>query len=512
MYSPEQRLKAIELYIKYGFYAAAVIRELGYPSETRTIKSWYLQYNQDGFLKTSKESYGKYTDEEKHRAIEFYLEHGKRLRYTIHCLGYPSRELLSSWIKESEPDAIHTNCVSQKSIVKSSLETKTEAVKELHTRDSSAKAIADKYGVKRTTLYVWSNKLLSKEFKENMVDNRCKDLSNTKEELLTQIDELKQQVFALQLEKDVLEKANELLKKEVGITLKDLSNREKAEVIGAILPKYRLNKLLIALKISKSSYYYQLNAMKQSDKYSDLRIYIKNIFEENYNSYGYRSIHATLKQLDITISEKVIRRLMKEDQLVVISNRRKKYSSYKGEISPEVENLLNRDFHADKPNEKWLTDITEFSIPAGKAYLSPIIDCFDGLVVSWAVGTSPNAKLANTMLLEGINTLRTNEKPVVHSDRGCHYRWPEWISIIESNGLKRSMSKKGCSPDNAACEAFFGRLKNEMFYNRNWQGVRVEEFIEQVNEYIEWYNSKRIKLSLGAKSPIRYRIDLGLMA
>ena len=158
MYSPEQRLKAIELYIKYGFYAAAVIRELGYPSETRTLKSWYLQYNQDGFLKTSKESYGKYTDEEKHRAIEFYLEHGKRLRYTIHCLGYPSRELLSSWIKESEPDAIHTNCVSQKSIVKSLLETKTEAVKELHTRDSSVKAIADKYGVKRTTLYVWSNK------------------------------------------------------------------------------------------------------------------------------------------------------------------------------------------------------------------------------------------------------------------------------------------------------------------------------------------------------------------
>lgn len=174
--------------------------------------------------------------------------------------------------------------------------------------------------------------------------------------------------------------------------------------------------------------------------------------------------------------------------------------------------MLNRDFHADKPNEKWLTDITEFSIPAGKAYLYPIIDCFDGLVVSWAVGTSPNSKLANTILLEGINTLRPNEKPVVHSDRGCHYRWPEWISIIESNGLKISMSKKGCSPDNAASEAFFGRLKNEMFYNRNWQGVSVEEFIEQVNEYIEWYNSKRIKLSLGAKRPIRYRIDLGLMA
>lgn len=512
MYSLEQRLKAIELYIKYGFCAAVVIRELGYPTETRTLKSWYLQYKKNGLLKTSKEIYGRYTDEEKDKAIKFYLEHGKRLRYTVRCLGYPSRELLSSWIKESDTSSAYTHCVSNKAIVQSPLETKTEAVRELHTRGGTANTVADKYGVKRTTLYAWSNKLLSKEFKENMVDNKHKNLANAKEELLNQIYELKKQVFALQIEKDVLEKANEVLKKEEGITLKDLSNREKAEVIGALLPKYRLNKLLVILRMSKSSYFYQLYAMKRSDKYSDLRIRIKNIFEDNYNSYGYRRIHATLKQLNITVSEKVVRKLMKEDQLVAISNRRKKYSSYKGEISPEVDNLLNRDFHADKPNEKWLTDITEFSIPAGKAYLSPIIDCFDGLVVSWSVGTSPNAKLANTMLLEGISTLQPHEKPIVHSDRGCHYRWPEWISIIESNGLKRSMSKKGYSPDNAACEAFFGRLKTEMFYNRNWQGVSLEEFIEQLNKYIEWYNSKRIKLSLGAKSPIRYRIDLGLMA
>ena len=90
---------------------------MGYPSEARTLKSWYLQYSQDGILKTSKESYRKYTDKEKHRAVEFYLEHGKRLRYTVHCLGYPSRELLRLWIKESAPDSVNTNCVSQKAIV-----------------------------------------------------------------------------------------------------------------------------------------------------------------------------------------------------------------------------------------------------------------------------------------------------------------------------------------------------------------------------------------------------------
>ena len=106
-------------------------------------------------------------------------------------------------------------------------------------------------------------------------------------------------------------------------------------------------------------------------------------------------------------------------------------NSYKGEITPAVENLIDRDFHADKPNQKWLTDITEFSIKAGKVYLSPIIDCLDGMPVKWTIGTSPNAELANTMLKDAISTLKHDECPIVHSDRGCHYRWSGWIDIIE---------------------------------------------------------------------------------
>ena len=127
-------------------------------------------------------------------------------------------------------------------------------------------------------------------------------------------------------------------------------------------------------------------------------------------------------------------------------------------------NLINRNFHAEKPNEKWLTDITEFRLPAGKVYLSPIIDCFDGMAVTWTIGTSPNARLVNSMLDAAISGLREGERPVLHSDRGGHYRWPGWIQRMRMAGLRRSMSAKGCSPDNAACEGFFGRLKNEMFY------------------------------------------------
>ena len=196
--------------------------------------------------------------------------------------------------------------------------------------------------------------------------------------------------------------------------------------------------------------------------------------------------------------------------MIVRAIRQKKYNSYLGEISPAVPNEVQRDFHADKPNKKWLTDITEFKIGEEKVYLSPIIDCFDGMPITWTVGTSPNAELVNTMLDNAIVLLKGNEHPIVHSDRGCHYRWPGWIQRMDEAGLTRSMSKKGCSPDNSACEGFFGRMKNEMFYGEKWYKISVEEFISIINQYMQWYRDKRIKLSLGGLSPMEYRRSLGI--
>jgi transposase InsO family protein len=134
---------------------------------------------------------------------------------------------------------------------------------------------------------------------------------------------------------------------------------------------------------------------------------------------------------------------MTKEGLTVRRQKHKKYSSYMGEISPAVPNLIHRDFHADKPNSKWLTYITEFAIPAGKVYFSPIIDCFDGLVVSWTVSRSPSAKQINDMLDAAIASLNPGEVPIIHSDRGAHYRWPGWIQRMEQAGLTHSMSKKG---------------------------------------------------------------------
>src|SRR5690625_3488962 len=188
---------------------------------------------------------------------------------------------------------------------------------------------------------------------------------------------------------------------------------------------------------------------------------------------------------------------MREENLIAKTIKMRKYNSYHDEISPAVTNILQRDFKAYKPNEKCVTDITEFSIPAGKVYLSPMVDCFDGAVVSWTISTSPNAELVNTMLDQAMFILQKDEQPIVHTDRGAHYRWQGWIDRMDTNNLIRSMSKKGCSPDNAACEGFFGRLKNEFFYGETWFDVYVGMFIEPLVEYIIWYDNISYKFYIG---------------
>ena len=246
------------------------------------------------------------------------------------------------------------------------------------------------------------------------------------------------------------------LKKDPGADLAGLKNREKAVIIGALGKKYALPMLLAYFNMARSSYYYQKASLSKPDKYMRYREKIKSLFRENRGGYGYRRLHQALKQEGIILSEKVVRQIMKDENLVVFGAKQKKYSSYLGEITPEVENVLCRNFHADNPNEKWLTDITKFALPEGKPYLSPLIDCFDGLVVNWTVGRSPNAALVNTMLDQAIAVLPEEQRPIIHTDRGCHYRWPGWIERMERTGLTRSMFKKDVPLIIRHVKAFWG--------------------------------------------------------
>jgi transposase InsO family protein/transposase-like protein len=521
MYSQEERTKAIELYIKYDHSAAAVIHELGYPTHP-SLLAWYREYlaeAETGVPRSSNGRQSKYPSGQKQVAVDHYLQHGHCLSRTVRALGYPTKQGLRAWVDELAPGKRKAlTCMTKDGRANTPFEQKKAAVVDLCSRKGAAKEIAEKHGTDRDTLYRWKYELLGKEATPVRPDED-RTLPDDPETLKGQISDLQGEIrgleyetYRLRMEKDILEATVEMVKKDPGADPASLTNREKAILIGALRTVYPLTDLLACLDMAKSSYFYQVNAMAAPDKYATARVRIKGIFEESGGAYGYRRVWGDLGNGGTTLSEKVVRRIMAEDGLVVSVKRRRKYSSYKGDISPEVEDLVKRDFHAESPNELWLTDITEFHIPAGKVYLSPVLDCFDGMLVSWTIGTSPNAELANTMLDAAIDTLDEGEHPVVHNDRGCHYRWPGWIARMEEAGLARSMSKKGCSPDNAACEGLFGRVKNEMFYYRSWKEVSVDGFIATLDNYLHWYNEQRIKQSLGWMSPVQYRESLGLAA
>ena len=507
MYSYEDRIKAVELYIKYDLCAADTVRELGYPNRKMLVR-WYKEYQETGDLHKKFIKHPTYTSDQMQVAVNYYLEHGRSITRTIRAIGYPSRDTLKEWIDKLIPGERKVS-IKRSAVVKFTQDQKKDAVIELCTREGSAAAVADRLGTCRYSLYKWKKELLGEE-DTNMSEPGKFMLPDDRDALLAEVDSLKKQIYRQQMELDILNKAVEIIKKDQGIDPRKLTNKEKVSLIDALRERYPLNELLKMMGIPKSSYFYQKKAQTRPDKYAALRTNVKKIFTENQSRYGYRRVYAIIRNNGTIISEKVIRRIMKEEQLIVPFKRKRRYSSYKGEISPAVENLVDRDFHANTPNTKWLTDLTEFHIPAGKVYLSPIIDCFDGLVVSWTIVTSPDAKLVNTMLGDAICNLTYGEHPIIHSDRGCHYRWPGWVSRMENAGLTRSMSKKGCSPDNSACEGFFGRLKNEMFYYRSWKDVSVNQFIDKLDNYLRWYNGKRIKMSLGAMSPVDYRRSIGL--
>ncbi|WP_347557879.1 IS3 family transposase [Robbsia sp. KACC 23696] len=425
-----------------------------------------------------------YSYEDRMRAVRLYLKLGKRVGATIRHLGYPTKKSLISWHLEYEQR------------------------RDLRAGYARSKQV---YSAEQKKLAVDHYLSHDREVPASMKHHEKRAPEHERADLEKQVESLPRDIRKLELERDILAKANELVKKGIGIDLQLLSNREKTTLVDALKQTYALPELLPALRLARSSYFYHRARLLVADRYLGARRVMADIFECNYRCYGYRRIQAALSRQQVLISEKVVRRLMRQEGLCAATTKRRRYGSYGGEISPAPANLINRDFRAAGPNQKWLTDISEFQIPAGKVYLSPVIDCFDGLVVSWSIGTRPDAELVNAMLDGAIETVAESaDRSVVHSDRGAHYRWPGWLSRMRDARLIRSMSRKGYSPDNAACEGFFGRLKTEMFYSRDWRGTTVDQFIETLDAYIRWYNAKRIKVSLGSLSPLEYRASLGI--
>ena len=528
MFSTEQRRIAIETFIRFDHSYADAIAELGYPTR-HSLRAWYKDYLEHGEVRSPKrQREPKFTLEMRQAAVDYYLAHGKSLARTMRRMGYPaSREYLCDWIDELAPGQRKYRGPSPKA-GPVPLAEKIQAVAELESRSGTAAEVAEKHGVSRTAPYAWRKEMMGDnggepETKGEPVSKEFDDLPDDIEVLQDMLREAKMQLRKVQLELDVRQATLEIVKKDQGADPELPTNEEKAAMVEALRAEYKLCEILPVAGMAKSGYEYARSAQAkgEAEGHAAARKAVIEAFGAGGGTYGYGRVYAQASADagdGAAIGEWTVRDIMRDEGLVACAARKKRrYSSYGGEISEAPENLLRDErgrhrFHADKPNELWITDVTEFRIPAGKACLPPIVDCSGGMPLSWSISTSPDAEMANSSLLGACKRLGEGDHPKIRSDRGCHYRWPGWIRICDENGLVRSMSRKGCSPDNARCEGFFGRLKIEFFHGCDWAGVTLEEFMDMLDAYLRWYRDVRIKGDLDYRSPMQCRRDLGLPA
>ena len=269
---------------------------------------------------------------------------------------------------------------------------------------------------------------------------------------------------------------------------------------------FRLDLLLEAARLPRSTYYYQLKQLDKLDKDKDLKAEIQSIFTEHRGNYGYRRMTLELRNRGYMVNHKRVQRLMKVLGLSARIRRKRKYSSYQGEIGKKADNLIQRQFEATKPMEKCYTDVTEFAIPAStqKLYLSPVLDGFNSEIIAYNLSTSPNLEQVKAMLNQAFSEEHYTNT-ILHSDQGWQYQHQYYHHFLEGKGIQPSMSRKGNSPDNGMMESFFGILKSEMFYGYEKTFHSLEQLEQAIVDYIDYYNNKRIKVKLKGLSPVQYR-------
>lgn len=249
--------------------------------------------------------------------------------------------------------------------------------------------------------------------------------------------------------------------------------------------------------------------MEKPDKYEDVKSSITQIYQENKGRYGYRRITFELRNRGYIVNHKTVQRLMKQLGLKCMV-RIKKYKSYRGEVGKIAPNLLMRNFKADKPNEKWVTDVTEFSIFGRKLYLSPVLDLYNGEIVSYNLSERPTFHQTIDMLKKAFEKIPDDTQLILHSDQGWQYQMRKYQKMLEKKSIKQSMSRKGNCLDNSVMENFFGLLKTELLYLQEFESI--EQFIDELVAYIDYYNNKRIKLKLKGLSPVQYRLQSSKVA
>jgi putative transposase len=277
----------------------------------------------------------------------------------------------------------------------------------------------------------------------------------------------------------------------------------RVQALIALKADFPLPVLLQVAGLARSTFFYHQGRLQAPDPREALKAALTGIFTMNHGRYGHRRIHIELVKQGWTVAKKTVLKLMRSLGLVCKVRRKKRYNSYPGEQGSIAPNVLNREFDADAPNQKWVTDVTEFSVGDRKLYLSPVMDLFDRQITSYTIGSSPNLEMTNTSLRQALATLEDGQQPLVHSDQGFQYRHVTWRVLLESAGAVQSMSRKGNCYDNAVMENFFGHLKEELFHHVRF--LSTDALATALHEYIRWYNAERISTKLKGLSPVQYR-------
>lgn len=257
--------------------------------------------------------------------------------------------------------------------------------------------------------------------------------------------------------------------------------------------------------LARSTFYYQCRATLRTEQQKDMEANIRAVYDEHKGRYGYRRIAVALRSsMAKPVNHKCVQRLMQKMGLRALIRQQKRSRKVSGTSDEHVPNVLRRDFSATAPNQKWVTDITEFNVNGHKLYLSACMDLYNGEIIAYRMARRPVFELVSGTLQAALSQLKSTTGLTVHSDQGWQYKMQPYRSLLACSGVTQSMSRKGNCFDNAAIESFFGTLKTEYFHLETLDNLDSLE--AGVDDYIHYYNYKRIKLALQGLSPVEYRL------
>ena len=260
------------------------------------------------------------------------------------------------------------------------------------------------------------------------------------------------------------------------------------------------------MNMAKSTYYFEINKTDLvAIRNEESLIIIKEIFLVNKGRYGVRRVYMELKNRGYDVNHKRVQRLM-HDAGLFGKRPKEKYHSYKGEVGKVADNVINRNFSTTLPLQKWTTDVSQFNFSWGKCYLSPILDMNTNEIISYDLALSPNLEQIKRMLDKAFDKYSSVNGLILHSDQGWQYQHAYYRNRLKEHGIIQSMSRKGNCYDNCIMETFFGRIKTELYYGFEKDYTSFEEFAIAIDEYIDYYNSKRIQAKTKWMPPVQYRI------